>query len=900
MTLRRLGFFVFGLAFACIPLGADLGPVAAASPPTPNYQFGVVEATQALPAAEALGIGWTRVPMFWSDLQPTKGSWNADYTNQDRGLLALASDGIVPVGVVQTVPGWASTMPAQAPDGVPRGLSLPWNNPGNTWGQFMYQLARHYAGLINTWIIGNEISIASGPYHTFDGSVEQMAEMIRVAYLAARAANPAAQIQAPGAPYWYTYGKTTSRLLTDLSQLPGAAQNHDSIDGINLHLYNTLQFNALIFARYRQILNAHGLASLPIWLSEANATPKDGTHAGVTLSQQSDFLIEDLSSSLADVRRVEVYQMKDPVSLDGPEGPTGLVTQGGAARPAYTALKTLIGALSGTEFLSESLHTYRGYSPSIPAVVTFGGVRRLVQVVWDQGFSPTVVHLKAYQPVAEVLSADGSKTQVARVHGQFVLPLAPSTDHVSTNPHDAPIGGPPLFLVQTVGLGQGATPLRAPINSPTAFSGPTPPVLASQGTENVRMNMTQATLTIHTPTQSVVVGGWGTNSGQLLGPSGFAIAPSGTVYVTNSGRQDVVAYDPNGHLRTIWGSFGDGQGQFNGPSGIAVGAHGTVYVSDTLNQRIEAFSPSGTFEGQLATPWPGSLRVLASGRLSVTNQMSGQSQIVQFPTEANPLPAPADVTALAVNADGGYAVATSHSQVMVYGTGGHLIRTWTIPPAYGNRVLPTITSLAWSGHTLYVVDGRYNRMLAIHTALNAVPIQVTAQGLIDQNTVTALPIAASALLGPQSVATQPDGNLVIADTDQQRILEVDPKSGLIVESLAIHDGPYGVASLNDGRLLVTGYYGDTLTELSANGSMVWRAGSPGAGATQLNHPTTVIALANKDIAVWDTGNHRAVIFSPQGTATQWINAPVHATAMSALPSGALLWATPNGLVPTTP
>ena len=73
----------------------------------------------------------------------------------------------------------------------------------------------------------------------------------------------------------YTYGKTTSRLLTDLSQLPGAAQHHDFIDGINLHLYNTLQFNALIFARYRQILNAHGLASLPIWLSEANAAPKD-------------------------------------------------------------------------------------------------------------------------------------------------------------------------------------------------------------------------------------------------------------------------------------------------------------------------------------------------------------------------------------------------------------------------------------------------------------------------------------------------------------------------------------------------------------------------------------------------------------------------------------------------
>ena len=409
-----------------------------------------------------------------------------------------------------------------------------------------------------------------------------------------------------------------------------------------------------------------------------------------------------------------------------------------------------------------------------------------------------------------------------------------------------------------------------------------------------------AALTIHTATHSVVVGGCGTKPGQLLGPSGVAIAPSETAYVTNSGQQDVVAYDPNGHLRATWGSWGDGQGQFNGPSGIAVGTHGTVYVSDTLNQRIEAFSPSGTFEGQLATPWPGSLRVLTSGGLPVTNQMTGQPQIVQFPTEAKSLPAPADVTALAVNPNGGYAVATRHGQVMVYGAASQWIRTWIIPPAYGNRVLPTITALAWSGQTLYVVDGRYHRILAIHTALNAVPIQVTALGLIDHHTITVLPIAATALLGPQSAATQANGNLVIADPDRQRILKVNPASGSMMLNLAIHDGPYGVASLSDGRLLVTGYYGDTLTELSAAGSVMWRTGSPGGGATQLNHPTTVIALANHDIAVWDTAHHRAVIFSPQGTATQWIDAPANATAPSVLPSGALLWATPHGLVPTAP
>lgn len=601
----------------------------AASIPTPNYQFGVVEANLAVPQAKALGIGWTRVPLPWASLQPRRGSWNPYYTQHDQRLMALAGDGIVPVGIVQTVPAWASIDPAQAPDGVPSGLALPWTSPQNYWGQFMYQLAKHYAGLINTWIIGNEISIHAGRNKSFDGTTEQMAEMIRVASLAVHAANPAAIVEAPGAPYWYTKGRTTNALLTDLSRLPGAAQHHDFIDGLNLHIYNTVQWNALIYGSYRQMLERHGLARLPIWLSETNAAPGAPQDPGVTPTAQADFLVENLAASLQYVNHVEVYKMTN--SPGGGAIHYGLLSASGSTGAPYIAVQTLGRVLKGSQFLHASVLPYEWDARSTPAVVTFGGVKKLINVVWDQGFQPTVVKLPAYAQQATVIESNGAYYHVNSTNGQFLLHLRPATIHSASTPTNAPIGGPPLILIQTVGMGEAGTPRTTPGNSPASFANPAPDMTAQKGNESVAVNPSDATVRITTAGSTVTMGGWGTASGELLGPSGLAIASNGNVYVSNSGAENVVEYTAGGQFVTAWGQYGFQAGQFNGPSGIAIGPHGTVYVADTLNQRIEAFSPSGAFEAQAAAPWPGTIEVLGSGQLQVTNVMTGARRRVSLP-----------------------------------------------------------------------------------------------------------------------------------------------------------------------------------------------------------------------------------------------------------------------------
>jgi DNA-binding beta-propeller fold protein YncE len=59
----------------------------------------------------------------------------------------------------------------------------------------------------------------------------------------------------------------------------------------------------------------------------------------------------------------------------------------------------------------------------------------------------------------------------------------------------------------------------------------------------------------------------------------------------DTGHHRVVVYDADGKQAAVFGERGDGAGQFNFPTHVALAPDGTIYVSDALNFRVQAFDP---------------------------------------------------------------------------------------------------------------------------------------------------------------------------------------------------------------------------------------------------------------------------------------------------------------------
>jgi NHL repeat len=79
----------------------------------------------------------------------------------------------------------------------------------------------------------------------------------------------------------------------------------------------------------------------------------------------------------------------------------------------------------------------------------------------------------------------------------------------------------------------------------------------------------------------------------LNGPRGLAAASNGTVYVAESGRDHVVAFDARGRQTKVIGATGSSRGQLRQPWDVAVDPCGSVTVVDRGNHRVQVFDPSG-------------------------------------------------------------------------------------------------------------------------------------------------------------------------------------------------------------------------------------------------------------------------------------------------------------------
>jgi len=309
------------------------------------------------------GAAWNRWPMYWHDIEQQPGVFAWAY--QDTAVSADMAHGLKLDAILLGTPGFYRTdklgnrpAPAATPaqptspfaldepqTGVPLGLQTavfsdgsdspgPGKtiNPENVWARFVYTAVNRYkpGGLIaqqegwpagvgvTHWEIWNEPDLL----HFWDGTTADYARLLKVGYLAAKQADPHAQIIFGGLaviydPYDIPF---LSSVLTIFDQDPTAVQYNYFHDVLALHNYSYAyrSWRAVYIAERR--LTARNLDK-QIWLNETGVPVWDDYPGPVcdpaspyraTMTEQADFIIQSaLYATYAGADNLFFFQLYD-------------------------------------------------------------------------------------------------------------------------------------------------------------------------------------------------------------------------------------------------------------------------------------------------------------------------------------------------------------------------------------------------------------------------------------------------------------------------------------------------------------------------------------------------------------------------------------------------------------
>jgi hypothetical protein len=434
----------------------------------------VIESYEAPEDATTLGVGWTRVRFHWAETQADgPGSWTAVVS--DEAINGEINSGRMVVALLIGVPDWARDS-----SGLPDGLWLPHDDPGNLWANFVRETVGRYNGRINHWIIWNEPDIAdvAAPGHTWNGSVEDFFQLQRTAYLAAKEVNPDAVIHLPAFTHFWdpTY---FGRFLAVVAADPAAAQHDYYFDVATAHLYFQPDSIYNLIQTFYGTMTTYGIVK-PIWLVETNAPPIDDPAwlvpnwtLSVTEAEQAAFVPQALAAALAaGAERIAFYKLKDTADdrSANPE-PFGLVRENGNRRPAYTtyrmAIRYFAGVTSASRERWDEIGQIRLVQPEQITTVLFA---RLPQ--------PQQAQVTAVADTATLINMWGESQTITAENGLYTIDLPGALCTQSIGEY-CMIGGSTYFLVQVVEEGTLLPPVvAAEVVTATAVS-PTPTATAT-------------------------------------------------------------------------------------------------------------------------------------------------------------------------------------------------------------------------------------------------------------------------------------------------------------------------------------------------------------------------------------------------------------------------------------
>ncbi len=374
--------------------------------------------------------------------------------------------------------------------------------------------------------------------------------------------------------------------------------------------------------------------------------------------------------------------------------------------------------------------------------------------------------------------------------------------------------------------------LSSPPSTPTVTAGG-PTTFCAGGSVSLSIAPEDAIVSTFAGSFQGSTDGQGT-AARFYQPNATAIDNAGNIYVADSRNNQIRKITPGGLVSTFAGStssgFADGQGtaaQFSGPSGVAVDAAGNIYVADRTNRRIRKISPEG-----LVSTLAGS---------STDGSADGQGDLASFSLPSG----------IALDAAGIIYVADQNNHRIRKIAPGGLVSTLagsTAGFADGQGTAaqfntPRAVTVDAAGN-VYVGDVSNHRIRKITPAGLVSTLAGSTGGYADGQG------SAAQFLFPNGVAVDAAGNVYVADLVNNRIRKISP-TGLVstlagstqgsangVGSQAKFSSPSGVTLDADGNLYVADFDNNRIRKITMPASPSGYVWSNGATTASLNATTS--------------------------------------------------------------
>jgi sugar lactone lactonase YvrE len=431
--------------------------------------------------------------------------------------------------------------------------------------------------------------------------------------------------------------------------------------------------------------------------------------------------------------------------------------------------------------------------------------------------------------------------------------------------------------------GDGAAATSARLNTPSgiAVDSSANLYIADYGNERIRKVTSSGTISTFAGNGTAAYSGDSgpATSASLNLPEAVSIDPSGNLHIADSANTRLRQVTPAGMISTaVGGALGDGAsallGYFSQPAGVVRDGAGNTYVSDTANHRVRLVAASGAISTVAGTGTPG---FSGDGALAVNAQLHSP-QGLALDSAGNLYIADSLNFRIRKVDPSGNITTFAGNGILGYTGDNNLASSAAIGTPYGLA--------ADSSGNLYTTDPSFS-----------VVRKIAAAGTISTVAGTGFagfsgdggPATSATLRGPYAVAVDSTGDLFIADRSNYRVREVTASGTISTVAGSgfccfAGDGaaatsaylylPSGVAVDSSGTLYIADSDNNRIRQVNARGIISTVAGNgtatlSGDGAAAANATLQIpLGLAidpSGTLAIADSANNAVRLLTPAGT-----------------------------------